>query len=407
HRHAASLIELNDGRLRAFWFAGSREGGADVAIYSALFDPTRQQWGKDSGWSSEHLVVDVKQAQSALWRSIKKIGNPVVARAADGSLRLFLVTVSLGGWAGSSISVMRSYDEGETWEAPRRLITSPFFNLSTLVKGSPFYYLDGSMGLPVYHEFIGKFAELLRLDTQDRVLDKQRLSHGRRNLQPVVLVQDKRHAQVLMRHGGGGLNRVGISATEDGGQHWTLPRQSTLANPNAALSGLALPGGTLLAVANNVEADREVLSLLASRDSGAHWQTLQVLEDQSAWRAQQAQVKDLAQARSNYALRVQEQALLSDVRLLNPPANKLLEAFTTTSTQHMCSPRDCYFEFSYPYLILDQHGNLQLLYTWNRSFIKHLTFSQAWLAEKLNLNTVRAQLVPLNGALASPPLPSR
>ena len=30
--HAASLIALNDGTVRAFWFAGSREGAADVSI---------------------------------------------------------------------------------------------------------------------------------------------------------------------------------------------------------------------------------------------------------------------------------------------------------------------------------------------------------------------------------------
>ena len=27
--HAASMVELPDGRLRAFWFAGKREGGAE------------------------------------------------------------------------------------------------------------------------------------------------------------------------------------------------------------------------------------------------------------------------------------------------------------------------------------------------------------------------------------------
>jgi len=37
--HAASLIALKDGAIRAFWFAGSREGAADVVINSAVFDP--------------------------------------------------------------------------------------------------------------------------------------------------------------------------------------------------------------------------------------------------------------------------------------------------------------------------------------------------------------------------------
>jgi hypothetical protein len=36
--HAASLVELSDGRIRAFWFAGSREGAEDVEIRSAVFE---------------------------------------------------------------------------------------------------------------------------------------------------------------------------------------------------------------------------------------------------------------------------------------------------------------------------------------------------------------------------------
>lgn len=43
--HAASLINLKDGSIRAFWFAGSREGAADVVINSAIYDPKTSVWG--------------------------------------------------------------------------------------------------------------------------------------------------------------------------------------------------------------------------------------------------------------------------------------------------------------------------------------------------------------------------
>lgn len=52
HRHAPSLVELGDGRLRTFWFSGSREGAADVVIRSAVFDPRSRRW------SAETTVVD-------------------------------------------------------------------------------------------------------------------------------------------------------------------------------------------------------------------------------------------------------------------------------------------------------------------------------------------------------------
>ena len=136
-------------------------------------------------------------------RYVAKLGNPVVGRAADGTLRLFYVTVSLGGWAGSSITTMSSNDEGATWSVPQRLITSPFINISTLVKGTPFLYADGTMGLPVYHEFVSKFAEILRLDDAGRVIDKQRLARGGQGtLQPVVMVRSPSEALVLTRYAG-------------------------------------------------------------------------------------------------------------------------------------------------------------------------------------------------------------
>ena len=104
--HAASLIALKDGAIRAFWFAGSREGAADVVINSAVFDP------KSSDWSAPTVVMDRVSAEKGLSRYIAKLGNPVPARMADGRLQLFFVTVSIGGWVGSSISSVISDDEG-------------------------------------------------------------------------------------------------------------------------------------------------------------------------------------------------------------------------------------------------------------------------------------------------------
>lgn len=98
--HAASLIEVNGGRVRAFWYASSREGAGDVEIRSAVFD------GKH--WSKERSVIDREHTQRALLRYVKKLGNPVAARAPDGAIWLYFVTVSLGGWAGSSLTTMSS-----------------------------------------------------------------------------------------------------------------------------------------------------------------------------------------------------------------------------------------------------------------------------------------------------------
>ena len=46
--HAASIVELNDGRLRAVWFSGSREGAGDVSIRSAVMDAASLRWGEEN-----------------------------------------------------------------------------------------------------------------------------------------------------------------------------------------------------------------------------------------------------------------------------------------------------------------------------------------------------------------------
>lgn len=363
HRHAPSLVELGDGRIRAFWFSGSREGAPDVEIRSAVYDPASGRWG------GETTVIDRERTERALWRYVKKLGNPVAERAPDGTLTLYYVTVSLGGWAGSSITAMSSTDDGENWGAPRRLVTSPFINISTLVKGAPFHYADGSVGLPVYHEFIAKFGELLRIDTTGTLVDKQRLSHGKAALQPVVLVEDAERAQVVMRHGGGGESRVIGSATQDSGRHWTSASYTALANPNAALAGVTLPGGELLLALNPGESNRDALALVVSSDGGRNWRTLHVLEDQRSGGAGELN-------RTSYATAVNTLALATDPAL--PDAGRFAAA-----SERMCLGQRCSFEFSYPYLILTARGDVELVYSWNRSFIKHVEFSRAWIEQQL------------------------
>ena len=369
--HASSLVELKDGRIRAFWFSGSREGASDVTVNSAVFDPVKDEWG------AEQVVASRASTQRALHRYISKLGNPVAARAADGTLRLFYVTVSLGGWAGSSITMMTSNDDGETWGAPRRLITSPFINISTLVKGTPFLYADGSMGVPAYHESFSKFAEILHLDAAGNVIDKQRLaSAGQGTLQPVVLLKSPNDALVLTRYSGKDNPHLARSlTTEDGGQHWSGVKKSSFPNPDAALSATALPDGRLLAVLNHQEQGRDSLSLMLSTDGGVNWKELRRLEEMSVIRDKKLDEKQCMHI-------VQGLILNSDARLALAP-EATLDEYVDSAKARVRADGGCNFEFSYPYLIQARNGDFHLTYTWNRVFIKHVMFDQLWLNRHL------------------------
>ena len=322
--HAASLIALNDGSIRAFWFAGSREGAPDVVINSAVYNP------KSAVWSSPTVVMDRVLAERGLSRYVAKLGNPVPSRSADGRLQLFFVTVSIGGWAGSSISTITSEDEGVTWSRPHRLISSPFINLSTLVKSPAIQFSDGRLGLPAYHEWIGRFGQFLRIEA-DRVIDMRRMSSGRGAIQPILLIDDAEHAKAYFRQARSGNQprQIPVSQTQNAGQTWETIGDLEISNPNSAITTLALPNGMRLMVFNNLEAGRYRLVLAmsdpAASNASHQWKVVQVLED--------------------------DEALPSEQRR----------------------------EFSYPYLIRGDGNDAHLVYTWDRKKIRHIHFGSAWL----------------------------
>ncbi len=312
--HGANVVDKLDGGLFATWFGGSREGGKDVVLWGADFSPKTQVW------SMPRKIIGPAETKNALGRYIKTVGNSVLVRGEHEELRLYYVTVSVFGWAASALNVMHSADDGKSWGAPQRLITSPFFNISTLNKSAAVHYSDGSIGLPVYHELSGKFSELLHIARDGRILDKVRITHGRLAIQPLLLPVAPQQVIALMRDTGPTPGHVLLSSSNDGGKHWSAVTKSTLPNPNAAVAGLVRPDGSLLLVFNNTEVGRNNLALAVSRDEGRSWVTLRHFE----------------------------QSKLPD-------------------------------EFSYPYIIRSSDGTMHLLYTWNRKRIRHVSFNDSWV----------------------------
>ena len=295
-----------------------------MVINSAIYD------SKSGAWSVPTVVMDRLAAEKGLSRYIAKLGNPVPSRTADGRLQLFFVTVSIGGWAGSSISTISSDDDGATWDRPHRLITSPLTNLSTLVKSPAIQFADGRLGLPAYHEWIGRFGEFLRIES-DQVIDKRRMSSGRSAIQPIVFTDGTEQAAAYFRQArsGSAPKQIPVSETHNAGQTWQTIGDLEIANPNSAIAALTLSNGMRLLVLNNLEAGRHRLVLLMAdpSDKAKQWQVVQVLED--------------------------DEALPDEQRR----------------------------EFSYPYLITGDGSDAHLVYTWDRKKIRHMHFGSAWLAQ--------------------------
>ncbi|RTL53495.1 MAG: hypothetical protein EKK46_08945 [Rhodocyclaceae bacterium] len=316
--HSASLVNLGPGRVGAVWFAGSREGATDVSIYLSVFS------GRD--WSEPQAVMTRQKVEQDTQRLVRKLGNPVLWNDGNGTLHLWFVSVSYGGWAGSALNHVTSKDGGLHWGKVQRLVTSPFWNISTLARSAPLPLADGGLALPVYHEFIAKHPEWLRLDSRGQAADKGRVPGAARSLQPAVVAADSQQALMLLRDASP-THRIRLARSVDGGAHWTPPIATELPNPDAGIALLRLADGRLLLAYNPQDSDRTQLALSLSADEGQSWSPPHVIENGSG--------------------------------------------------------QD---EFSYPALLQDEEGRIHLAYTWKRERIAHLSFHPDWLKQLRELH---------------------
>lgn len=354
--HAASMAELPDGRIRAFWFAGSREGAADVAIHSSVFDPAT------GVWSDEHVLLTRRQVSEGLGRHVRKLGNVVPAVDAEGRLRLYMVVVSFGGWAASRLAVAESADDGQSWHISDGLVTSPFFNLSTLVKAPPIHFSDGSIGLPVYHELAAKFGEVLRLDEDNRILERSRIGRLRESLQPLVLVDSPASAVAFLRNANN--SRPGIlwrSDTGDTGQNWSALSDGHLPNPGSAVGGVRLGEGHWLLVTNNNAIERDDLYILETRDHGESWRPLHAMHDDAELRGDAVSLENF---RSMVHTRM---ASIGAGPITDEQHARVMQA----AVRNNCRGERCLSQFDYPYVIRTRSGDIHIVYSWKKSLIAH------------------------------------
>ena len=381
--HAASMVELSNGSLRAVWFSGSREGARDVTVQTAVMDAATLQWGAESTLFERH------QIERGLWRYVKKVGNPVIARAPDGALWLWMVNVSLGGWAGSAITWSRSTDEGLKWSQPRRLVTSPFLNISTLVKGAPFALADGQIALPVYHEFITKLGEILRIDAQGRVVDKVRIPGSQTSLQPVVLATSPESADVYMRSGN--AKALMASTTRDAGKTWSTTRTTTWPNPDASVAGVVTRSGVQWLALNPTTNHRQILALLRAEsrtESRADKEGKGHFEGASQWIVESSATPTTRLSFEDYERVLGRELAASGV------AQNQISAYVASARRQLCGPESCWLEFSYPYLLQSRDGYLHLIYTWHRTRIKHIRLDPLQSAPTVQPTGVNVVHVP-------------
>ena len=338
--HVASIAELRDGTLAAVWYGGEYEGAAGTLIYFTTRAP-----GENREWKQPRGIVSRDTASLELNRYIKKIGNPVIFTDARDRLWLLYVTVSIGGWSGSSLNAKISENHGITWSKSKRLTLSPFFNVSELVRNNPQPLTNGGFVVPIYHECIGTFSELLWLrpgtDGKGFKYDKTRLTWGKRFIQPSMVALAPGTAAVFFRSHRSN-SRIARSSSNDTGRTWTAPQYSDLPNPGAGINALVLPGNRMLLAYNHHKQTRENLSLAVSKREPTEYTERHRKKNKTK----------------------KDQAWRRVVVLEDTPGE----------------------EFSYPYMLRTRGGKIHLVYTWRRKRVKHVVFNEAWINRQLMMN---------------------
>jgi predicted neuraminidase len=180
---------------------------------------------------------------------------------------------------------------------------------------------DGSMLLPIYHEFAAQFPELLRVSAQGEVIEKVRMHGHGGGIQPSLVQGEGREVYAFMRSGSHTKDwKVIRLKSEDEGQTWSNFTLTELPNPNSAQVVAKVDKNLWIWVGNHNPDNRQDLTLAISHDLEKPWQVVYQFEH-----------------------------------------GKQGEAF------------------AYPDLLQGKDGTWHLLYTHKRKNIKHIQFNRAWL----------------------------
>lgn len=265
--HASSLVEVNNGKILATWFGGTREKNPDVTIWLAEY--AQGKWSKIREVATG---IQNDKLRYPCW-------NPVLFKHSSGILYLFYkVGPSPTTWWGERIA---SEDDGLTWSKPVKL-PDGFFGP---IRAKPFELPDGNLLCPSSLEIPdGKWSvhfELFnpKLNTWKYIPVDENSDYD--IIQPTLLIhQEGKTMQILCRSR---QNKVIESWSYDGGNTWTKTAETTLPNPSAGIDAVSIPDLGHFLIYNPTEKgpnDRAKLAIAFSKD-GKKWDSSLQLEDET------------------------------------------------------------------------------------------------------------------------------
>ena len=284
--HAPTLVRHADGGLLVAWFAGTREGHPDAAIWAADRGPLEPAPGlapaprptqptprgavpKPPGthWSEPRRIA--RAAEQPHW-------NPVLFAPSASRLVLhFKVGPRIREWA---TWIQESEDAGAHWHSQRPLVPGDRGGRGA-VKNKPIRLQSGEWlaGASLetrrrWDAFVDRSPDGIG-DWQASAwvpTDRRRLP-GKGVIQPTLWQSSPTEVHMLLRSSAGHVLR---SDSSDAGHSWSTARPIDVPNNNSGIDLVRLRDGRLALACNPVAgswAARTPLSLLFSHDNGETW----------------------------------------------------------------------------------------------------------------------------------------
>ena len=256
--HASNLAQLADGRLAAVWFAGTREGASDVAIWEAIQDGFR--------WGTPRIAA--KDEEVAHW-------NPVLFQYGGNLLLFYKVGMQIPSWR----THVRDLKTGSMRE----------INDFGPVRTKICIAADGTLlaGASTEDGPWISYCDVSKDDGQTwtrsepiRLIENgQPVEEARRGLiQPSIWESEMGVYHMMLRSTEGRIYR---SDSTDA-LHWSNPVPTELPNNNSGFDLVSLGLGHMILCSNPVNgnwAARTPLTLSESFDNGLTWETIFTLED--------------------------------------------------------------------------------------------------------------------------------
>ena len=281
--HASTLVEAGTGRYLLAFFAGTREGHRDVAIWTAERGAESSEARDSTGgvgrmqkprpFDAPRLAVKV--ADVAHWNPVLyRLQAPDAPEAGEIALQL-KVGASIRSW---ETWLARSRDGGRTFDGATPLVAGDRGGRGA-VRNKPIRLASGDWLAGASTEawrrwdaFFDRSANGVDgwVATAKVAIDRAAF-RGKGLIQPTLWESVPAKIHALFRTTDGRIHR---SDSEDDGRTWSTAYPIDVPNNNSALDLARLADGTLALACNPVagkRAPRTPLSLLFSRDNGASW----------------------------------------------------------------------------------------------------------------------------------------